>query len=143
MRKTFIVLGLVISGFFPSFAQAATADINALQATVAARELAFSQSMADQNIAAFADFISAEAVFFNGNDPIRSRDAIVSAWSVFFQGAAPFSWLPDVVSVLDSGSLALSSGPVLNPAGEEIGRFNSIWRLEADGQWRVIFDKGS
>jgi len=32
---------------------------------------------------------------------------------------------------------------VLNPVGEEIGRFNSIWRLEADGQWRVIFDKGS
>jgi hypothetical protein len=24
-----------------------------------------------------------------------------------------------------------------------IARFNSIWRLEAPGRWRVIFDNGS
>jgi hypothetical protein len=24
-----------------------------------------------------------------------------------------------------------------------VATFNSIWRLDADGQWRVIFDKGS
>ena len=30
-----------------------------------------------------------------------------------------------------------------NPAGKVIARFNSVWRLEAPGTWRVIFDKGS
>ena len=49
----------------------------------------------------------------------------------------------DVVEVLESGNLALSSGPVRNASGEEVGRFNSIWRKEADGTWRVVFDKGS
>jgi hypothetical protein len=24
-----------------------------------------------------------------------------------------------------------------------VGRFNSIWRREAPGVWRVVFDKGS
>jgi len=43
--------------------------------------------------------------------------------------------------VLDSGTLALSTGPVKDPKGEIVARFNSIWRLES-GQWRVIFDKG-
>ena len=56
---------------------------------------------------------------------------------------APLSWGPDVVEVLASGALALSSGPVLRPNGEQSGRFNSVWRKEADGVWRVIFDKGS
>jgi hypothetical protein len=44
--------------------------------------------------------------------------------------------------VVDSGKLAHSSGPVIDPDGKVIGMFNSIWRLESDGHWRVVFDKG-
>ena len=47
------------------------------------------------------------------------------------------------VEVLDSGSLAYSTGPVRDPNGTVIGRFNSIWRRDDTGTWRVIFDKGS
>ena len=113
-------------------------------AQVEAREIAFAKSMADRDLEAFATFISPEAIFFNGNEPLRGRDAIVQAWAGFFEGDdAPFSWHPDVVEVLDSGNLALSSGPVRNGVGEQVGRFNSIWRKDADGVWRVIFDKGS
>ena len=50
---------------------------------------------------------------------------------------------PDIVEVLDSGTMALTSGPVHDPKGELIGRFNSIWRLEPDGRWRVVFDRGA
>jgi ketosteroid isomerase-like protein len=46
------------------------------------------------------------------------------------------------VQVLDSGTLAISSGPVKDPAGKAVGTFNSIWRRDKDGQWRVVFDKG-
>jgi len=56
--------------------------------------------------------------------------------------SAPFSWEPAEVEVLDSGTLALSSGPVHDPAGRLIGTFTSIWRLEAPGRWRIVFDKG-
>jgi ketosteroid isomerase-like protein len=44
--------------------------------------------------------------------------------------------------VLASGTLALSSGPVYDPDGKRAGTFNSTWRKEADGRWRVVFDKG-
>jgi hypothetical protein len=47
-----------------------------------------------------------------------------------------------MVEVLPSGTLALSSGPVRDPSGKVTARFSSIWRLEAPGQWRIIFDKG-
>ncbi len=111
---------------------------------VEARERAFARTMAERDLDAFGTFVSDEAVFFNGNEPIRGREAIVAAWAPFFQGQeAPFAWEPDVVTVLASGGLALSSGPVRNAAGEPAGRFNSIWRLEPDGVWRVVFDKGS
>ena len=119
-------------------------QVEGLAAEVEAREIAFAKTMADRDLDAFLTFISPEAIFFAGNEPLRGRDAIAAGWKPFFEGAtAPFSWHPDVVEVLDSGNLALSSGPVLSPSGEEGGRFNSIWRLGPDGEWRVVFDKGS
>lgn len=112
--------------------------------TVEAREIAFAKTMADRDFDGFKEFISDEAIFFNGNVPLKGKPAITAAWAAFFEGeTAPFSWAPDTVEVLDSGNLAISSGPVHASTGESVGRFNSIWRKELDGQWRVVFDKGS
>ena len=44
--------------------------------------------------------------------------------------------------MLDSGTLALSTGPVRDPAGKQFAIFMSIWRLDSPGTWRIIFDKG-
>lgn len=108
------------------------------------REVAFAQTMSDRDFDAFLSFIAPEAVFFSGNQPLRGRDAVAEEWRRFFEGdEAPFSWSPDLVQVLDSGDLALSSGPVLSSTGESVGRFNSIWRKDSDGRWWVVFDKGS
>ena len=66
-----------------------------------------------------------EAVFFTGT-VLRGAESIAAAWSPYFEGAtAPFSWEPEQVEVLDSGTLALSSGPVYDPEGNRIGTFNS------------------
>lgn len=75
---------------------------------------------------------------------MRGKAEVAAAWEGFFEGAeAPFAWVPETVAVLDSGELALSFGPVLDPSGNRIATFQSIWRLEGHGQWRIIFDKGS
>jgi len=113
---------------------------------VADAERAFAATMAARDAAAFASHISEEAVFIGGGEPpnvLRGRAAIAEGWKRFFDGPAPFSWEPDLVEVIGSGTLGLTSGPVHDPKGEIIGRFNSIWRLEPDGRWRVLFDHGS
>ena len=131
----------IVMGVFPSDGRG---QVGELTAEVEAREIAFAKTMAERDLEAFLTFVSPEAVFFAGNDPMRGRDAIAQGWAPFFEGAAaPFSWHPDVVEVLESGRLALSSGPVRGPSGDEVGRFNSIWRKGEDGEWRVVFDKGS
>jgi ketosteroid isomerase-like protein len=110
---------------------------------VFAAERAFARSMADRDLQAFARHVSAEAVFFDP-EPVRGREAVVQHWSRWYTGPkAPFSWEPEQVEVLPSGTLALSSGPVRDPQGKLIARFSSVWRLEPDGQWRVVFDKGN
>jgi ketosteroid isomerase-like protein len=114
---------------------------------VADAERAFAATMAKRDVAGFASLISQEAIFMGSSDAprvLRGRAAIVEAWTPFFDGpAAPFSWEPDIAEVVDSGGLALTSGPVRDPAGEITGRFNSIWRLEPDGRWRIVFDRGA
>jgi ketosteroid isomerase-like protein len=110
---------------------------------VRSRELAFAKTMADRDPVAFASFLAEEAVFSSGPNVSRGRAAVVEAWKGLFEGPqAPFSWQPDFVQVLDSGTLALSSGPVNSPEGVRVGTFNSVWRLEKDGRWRVVFDRG-
>ena len=114
-----------------------------LAAVVKAREVAFAKTMADRNLKAFSAFISKEGVFFGGKGPARGRAAVVDVWKRFFDGPdAPFSWEPETAEVLGTGKLALTSGPVHDPSGELIGTFTTIWRLESDGKWRVVFDKG-
>ena len=111
---------------------------------VSATERAFAKSMADRDLAAFNAFLSEEAVFFSGPTPLRGKAQVSAFWKRFFDAPmAPFSWEPQDVVVLDSGTLALSSGPVRNPAGKQFATFTSIWRLEAPGVWRIVFDKGN
>ncbi|MGE5336719.1 MAG: YybH family protein [Gemmatimonadota bacterium] len=115
----------------------------ALEQQVADTERAFAQTMADRDHAAFTTFLSEEAVFFSGETPLRGKQAVAQAWKRLYQSPrAPFSWRPQTVQVLDSGTLALSTGPVFDPGGKCIGSFLSIWRQEAPGIWRIVFDKG-
>ncbi|HXV86016.1 MAG TPA: nuclear transport factor 2 family protein [Gemmatimonadales bacterium] len=110
---------------------------------VFAAESSFAATMAARNHPAFASFIAPDAIFF-GREPLRGKAAVVEAWTRFFAGPdAPFSWRPETVEVLESGTLALTSGPVRDPAGKQTGTFNSVWRREPDGRWLVVFDKGS
>ncbi len=114
-----------------------------LSAEVFAAERAFARSMADRDFAAFGRYVADDTVFFNGSAALRGREAVLAAWKPFFDGpAAPFSWEPDQVQVLESGDLALSTGLVKSPDGVVTARFNSIWQRQADGRWRVVFDKG-
>ncbi|WP_338761416.1 nuclear transport factor 2 family protein [Massilia sp. METH4] len=106
-------------------------------------EKAFADTMARRDFAAFGRFLDDETVFYTGPAPLRGKAAVAAFWQRYYQGAkAPFSWTPDRVDVLQSGTLAHSSGPVHDPEGKLIGRFNSVWRLSAPGQWKIVFDSG-
>lgn len=111
---------------------------------VADTERAFAKTMADRDHAAFTAFLSEEAIFFTGPTPLRGKTEVAAAWKRFYERPqAPFSWQPETVEVLPSGSLAISSGPVFDPAGKRFATFTSIWRRESPGVWRIVFDKGN
>ncbi len=141
-----LVLPLFLTSLtlLPAPALGETRATNAeLAAQVRAAETAFAKSIADRDHAAFVAHLSGEALFFSRAGVLRGKEAVAAGWKPYYEGPkAPFSWAPEQVEVIDSGTLALSSGPVRDPDGKQIGVFSSIWRLESDGRWRVLFDKG-
>jgi ketosteroid isomerase-like protein len=145
MQRSIRVLGGTAAVVIAAVAVLSAQQIDTAQRQqeVRARETAFARSIADRDLAAFTSFLSPEAVFVGAGGTTRGPKEIAAAWKRFFDGPdAPFSWKPETVEVLASGNLALSSGPVFDPKGGRIGTYNSTWRRDADGVWRVIFDNG-
>jgi ketosteroid isomerase-like protein len=70
---------------------------------------------------------------------------------VFFAPDGPsIRWRPQFVEILEDGTLALTRGPyqlvMTDEQGvqsEYWGTFNSVWRRDEDGSWRVVFDAGN
>ncbi len=144
MRKQLFSILVAMVAMVALSAGAATPSNAELKKQVADTERAFAATMKARDLAAFSSFLSSEAVFFSGPVPLHGKEAIEGFWKKFYdKPVAPFSWEPDEVEVLVSGNLAYSAGPVYNPEGKLIARFNSVWRLEAPGQWKIIFDHGA
>jgi ketosteroid isomerase-like protein len=141
LRRSVIVVAALVAG-----CAAVPADLRrgSAREDVAATERAFAATMAARDHAAFTAFLAPDAVFVSGTRTLRGRSEVAAAWRRFYdRPEAPFSWEPETVEVLDSGTLALSTGPVRDPRGKLIARFTSIWRLEAPGIWRIVFDSGA
>lgn len=114
-----------------------------LRSQVMAHERAFAATMAARDFEGFGHYLSREAVFMAGDDALRGKDAVLAGWRRYYDGAQPpFSWEPQQVEVVESGTLAYSSGPIRDGEGHRIGSYNSVWRLEAPGRWAVVFDRG-
>ena len=141
MKNMSLLVLALIAVLAAGSVECATTEELALQVREA--ESAFAKTMAARDHSAFESHIADEAVFFGQQRVLRGKAAVAAGWKQFFEGdTAPFSWEPERVEVLESGTLAFSSGPVRDPEGRQIGTFNSVWRREADGRWKIVFDKG-
>jgi ketosteroid isomerase-like protein len=121
-----------------------TGETNAeLKDQVRRTEIAFAKTMADRDLNAFGSFLASETVFMSNGRVSRGAHEVTDRWKKFFEGtAAPFSWEPEQVEVVNSGALAMTSGPVRDSSGKRIGTFNSVWRREANGTWKIVLDNG-
>jgi ketosteroid isomerase-like protein len=93
---------------------------------------------------AFGMFADQHAIVLAGGDPdfIIGRNAIVESR----QGPGPtLSWVPRRSGVGPLGDLGWSMGEytVTGEAGTGVGKYLSVWRKQADGEWKFVQDAGS
>jgi ketosteroid isomerase-like protein len=140
MKLQVICVLLLGAAVAPLHAAESMAD---LASQVRATEIAFAKTLADRDVKKFESMIAPDVIWL-ADKPLRGPAEVLTRWRKFFEGpTAPFSWAPEIVEVQDGGTLALSTGPVMDPAGKRVATYTSIWRREASGEWKIIFDRGS
>jgi len=143
VRGSLVVLLAAVAVAVSAHAAAAGETNEQLASQVRETEAAFAKTMSDRNHAAFTSFLADDAVFFGSKSVLRGKTAVSAGWKPLFEAQSPpFLWAPDRVEVLDSGKLALSTGPIRDDKGRDVGTFMSIWRREGKGKWKIVFDKG-
>jgi ketosteroid isomerase-like protein len=108
-----------------------------------AAETAFAAAFAARDAAAFRRSLAADTIWM-GKEALNGPDAVMAAWAGYLSSPKPpFSWAPDLVLVLPTGDLARTTGPVIDPDGKVVARFQSVWRRKPAGGWEIVFDFGT
>jgi ketosteroid isomerase-like protein len=111
-------------------------------------ERAFAQLAKDQGLkVAFSTYASDEAVLHRANKLIKGKQAIAEYFEQQTLQNVRLEWVPDFVSVAASGDLGYTYGKFnfegTDEKGEEVkieGIFHTIWKREANGEWRYVWD---
>lgn len=147
MRQSGTLFSLLVAlvVLVPTTASAAgTAAGKDAAGQVRSAEISFAKAFADRDRDKFFSFLAEDAVFITSQRLMSGKPEVVAVWSQYFTGpAAPFSWKPERVVTNAAGDLGLSTGPVFDPQGRQIGCYWSTWQQQSDGSWKVLFDGGS
>ena len=108
----------------------------------------FSAMAGDDGIpAAFLAFAAQDAVLKRGNNLVVGWDAIKERFAQQTKGNVKLEWSPDFVDVSASGDLGytygnytLTSTDSLGNEVEDTGIFHTVWKRQANGEWRFVWD---
>jgi len=111
-------------------------------------EAAFAQMVADSGVAAgFMHFAANDAVMLRNENLVKGKEAFQEYFSHSTLTNVQLAWQPDFVDAAESGELGYTYGTytfsATDTAGKELssqGIFHSVWRKQADGQWRFVWD---
>jgi ketosteroid isomerase-like protein len=127
-------------------------DLQSAATEIVKADAAFAQSVADKNREKFLSFI-AEVTTFSGGTPneLHGRDAVMKGWADFFAPDGPtLTWAPVKGEVIGAGDVGYTTGrSVFRQKGtdgkvtERRGQYVTVWRKQADGSWKAVFDTGS
>ncbi|MCB0658395.1 MAG: nuclear transport factor 2 family protein [Saprospiraceae bacterium] len=125
-----------------------TINLDERKAEIRQAEKSFNDLAAKEGIrAAFVQFADTGAVLLRGNRLIQGKEEI----DAFYAGQplhnVKLTWSPDFVDVAQSGELGYTYGPftylAMDTSGqtrESHGIFHTVWRRQADGSWKFVWD---
>lgn len=109
-------------------------------------EKAFAKMAAETGVAdAFGFYADENAVISRGREIIKGKDAIKAFYEENLKPGTVLEWTPDFVDV--SGDLGYTWGKythrLTDSTGvvtESHGVFHTVWKRQADGTWRFVWD---
>ena len=111
-------------------------------AAVIAAERAFASDAAVRGwAAAFRTSAAPEAIMLSPG-PVNAHEQLAQ---VEGDGSTNLDWRPAYAGIARSGDFGFTTGPFQSRAheGHIIGHYFTVWRRQADGSWKWIFDGGT
>jgi len=127
------------------------ADPQELRSTLMEADRAFNQATQERGVEGWVSFFAEDgALIGEGVGEIRGTEAIREAVAYLSDPAVSLTWEPIRADVAASGDLGYTVGRYTSRTeGEDglvtvgQGLYVSIWRLQADGRWKVVMDLGN
>jgi ketosteroid isomerase-like protein len=111
---------------------------------------AFAAATEKGRLEGFSSFLAEDAATLRPDSPvIRGRKAVAERWaSLLNNPAMSIRWQPLDATISSSGDLGYTLGTYeIVRSGENAGvaatgKYVTIWKKQADGAWKVVFDSG-
>lgn len=115
---------------------------------IAGAEAAFNQMAADSGVThAFLHFAADDAAILRGNTIYKGRDSIAAYLASTPLTNVSLAWQPEFIDAAKCGDLGYTYGTyqfsATDTSGNPIassGYFHTVWKRQADGKWRFIWD---
>lgn len=143
---------LVITAAMLLAACAPRVDTEAARAAILEADRQFSKATSERGLDGFRSFLADEVTTLRPDSPvIRGKDPFVERWAALLANPKmKITWEPELAEVSASGELGYTVGSyeitatnglgIASTAGT--GKYVTIWRKQADGSWKVVFDSG-
>lgn len=96
---------------------------------------------------AFLTYAAEEAVLNRNNTVLKGKEAIKTYFEKQTLLDVNLNWTPDFVDVASSGDLGYTYGKYVFSARDTSGKlietqgvFHTVWKKQADGKWRFVWD---
>lgn len=135
MPRLILLAALLLTIARPAWAQPAEAS------QVVAAERAFAADGLTMGVdGAFLKWSAVDAIMIAGGAP-RLAHEILDPAAVFDPTAPSLVWWPNWAGVSKSGDLGFTTGGV-EVGGARTGHYFTIWKRQADGSWKWVYDGG-
>lgn len=129
----------------------ATANPDAVEATLRDADLAFAKATADSGADGWVSYFADDGVMFRPGGVIQGKDsiqAVVTAW--FADDTFSLTWQPTYAEGSATGDLGYTYGRYQSTGRDAAGAvtrgtgsYVTVWRKQTDGTWKVALDIGN
>jgi ketosteroid isomerase-like protein len=151
MRKPVYILLIIMATLMIACSNSGETkpDAETIKQQIVKAENEFAKMAKEKSIAeAFWFYADSNAVIKRDNDSlIAGRDNIRHYYSADFYKTAHVNWAPDFVDVSPDGNMAWTYGKYTwetkDSSGKAIeykGVFHTVWKRQAGGEWKYVWD---